>query len=121
MIGFEFEHQAMNNEPLPDGLSMEDQLLYLCLRNLYASFRSRAIAKEQGAEEKGKLLYEHGRRIRLRDLRLKGSKHTAAMWASIGRYTAEYRKERTLENADKLLGAIEGHVHKWEEFDNGKN
>lgn len=116
MTEIPYERAAMNGDPMPDGLSMEDQLLYLSLRNLYASFRSGTISREHGSAEKGKLLYEHGRRVRLHNVSLRGSKHTAAMWGSIAKYTHAYRKDRTVENADKLLEAIQGEVFRWEQM-----
>ena len=88
---------------------------------MHSSYRRGIISREHGAAEKGKLLYEHGRRVRLRDLRLRGSKHTAAMWASISQYTRDYRKNRSLETADRLLEATEGKVLEWDMLDYGKD
>ena len=113
----EIEDLAMvPNAVMPDRLPMEDQLLFLALRDLHSSHRRGIISREHGAAEKGKLLYEHGKRARLRDIRLRGSKHTAAMWGSIAKYTHAYRKDRTLENADKMLEGIEGEVFQWEQM-----
>lgn len=104
------ERSAMNGLPLPDNLSAEDQLLYLSLRNLYAAHRKGIITRDAASEEKRKLIAEHEKRQRKAHSAERRNAHTVAMWNDISQYTTDYRKNRTLENADKLLRAIEGRL-----------
>lgn len=114
----ELERQAANGEPLPDGLTLEDQLLFLSLRNLYKAYRNGFIGKENATAEKGKLMYEHERRQRIENMNRRCAKHTTDMWASIGAQARDYAKNRSLETADKLLRAIDGRLTAYE---NGGN
>lgn len=113
---FRHEKQAMNNEPLPDKLSLEEQSLYLSLRSLYISYRLGGISREQGHAEKNKLLAEFEKRKKLADFAQRRNKHTVAMWKAIERIKAAYRKNKSIENADKLVDAIEGKIHRWKEI-----
>lgn len=112
---FPFERQAANGEPLPGGLDAEDQLLYLSLRNLYAAYRMQTVGRDAASEEKRKLIAGHEKRKRIADSAARRNDHTVAMWSDISQFTTKYRKDRTLENADKLVKAIEGKVHEWHE------
>jgi len=55
----DLEKLAMNNAELPDNLTQPQQLLFLQLRILYDSFSSGRITKEQGSQEKQKLIAEY--------------------------------------------------------------
>ena len=49
---FEFERAAMNGDPMPHGLALEDQMAYQALARLYARYRAGYIARQDGAREK---------------------------------------------------------------------
>lgn len=99
-----WEQAAIRGEELPDGLSYPDQILYLSLRMLYAQKRSGIIDRDTAVIEKKKLLDEY----RLNQFR----EQIGEEWVEQIKLTeiarAEYRKNRTLENADKLVEIIEG-------------
>lgn len=101
---FEWELNAMRGEEMPDGLSTPDQTLYLQLRMLYNQYKTGIVTREVASREKKKLL-------RNWELGLIWDK-AGKLWNEQIRLTEEarsaYRKERTLENADKLLKRIEG-------------
>lgn len=99
-----WEQAAMKGQEIPKGLDYPDQILFILLRDLYARFRSGKINEEDAVAMKTALLddyrgysfnWESGQR-----------------WVEIIRKTdiarAEYRKNRTLENADKLVSALDG-------------
>lgn len=99
-----YERAAMNGEELPDGLEYPDQILYLELRSLYDHLKKGIISRQTAIFEKKKLLgeYQHN----------KYNYEIAEEWVAVLKRTelarAAYRKERTLENADRLLRAVEG-------------
>lgn len=46
---------AANGKPLPDGLSLPEQLYFLALRSLYTDYRRKTITVEQAKAERSKL------------------------------------------------------------------
>lgn len=99
-----YERQAMNAEEMPDGLRYPDQIMFLELRSLYDQVRRGIVSRDTAIVEKKKLLDS---------LRLyKFNEEVGEQWVASIKATelarAAYRKERTLENADRLLLAIEG-------------
>lgn len=104
VLSIEMERDAMNGKELPDGLGYPEQIYYMCLRMLYHQYRNKVITREMAAVEKKKLLDEY-----------RCYKHQHEMgdeWVAVIKKTelarAAYRNGRTLENADKLVAAIEG-------------
>ena len=100
---FEFERQAMKNEPMPKKLDIADSCLYVALRCLYKSYHEGLISKTQGAEEKATLLYNW----RLDKSKIEMlNRESSALAEKIGTASAEYAKNATIENADKLYAAF---------------
>lgn len=99
-----WEQAAIRGEEMPDGLSYPDQILFLQLRSLYAQKRAGIIDRDTAVTEKKKLLDEY-RMYQFRE-------QMGEKWVQVIKNTdiarAEYRKNRTLENADKLVAVIEG-------------
>ena len=99
-----WEKDAMAGLEMPDGLSYPDQILYLSLRMLYRQYFQKAIDRETATKEKKKLLDEY----RCYQYREEMGNH----WVEIIRLTdlarCDYKKNRTLENADRLVEIIEG-------------
>lgn len=99
-----WEQAAIRGDEMPDGLGYPDQILFLCLRMLYAQKRAGIIDRNTAVTEKKKLLDEY----RLYQFR----EQMGDRWTEQIRLTelarAEYRKNRTLESADKLVALIEG-------------
>lgn len=99
-----WEKYAIEGSEMPDGLGYPDQTLFLQLRLLYHQYRAGIIEREVAVREKRKLLITYN-----------GQKFAEKMgkyWVEQIKKTelakAEYRKNRTIENADKLLLAIDG-------------
>ena len=99
-----WERDAMAGLEMPDGLSYPDQILYLSLRMLYAQYFKKVIDRETATKEKKKLLDEY----RCYQYREEMGNH----WVEIIRLTdlarCDYKKNRTIENADRLVEIIEG-------------
>lgn len=98
------ERQARDGNEMPDGLEYPDQVLFLCFRMLYTQLRQGIIDRDTAIREKKKLLKEYES--------YKFVDQMGKEWVQIIRNTeiarSEYRKCRTLENADKLLIAVDG-------------
>lgn len=102
--GFPYERQAKDGNEMPNGLEYPDQVLYLCFRMLYAQLKQGIIDRETAIREKKKLLREYES--------YKFIDQMGKQWVQVIKDTetarSEYRKCRTIENADKLLIAIDG-------------
>jgi len=55
----ELNHLAAKSEPIPDGLTLPEQWLYLSLRILYREYQSGVLTKEQAALEKRRLIEQY--------------------------------------------------------------
>lgn len=103
-VTFPWEKQAMNGEELPDNLGYADQVMYLSLRLLYATYRKGIIDREQAVREKKRLLDEY--RI------YKYREEMGEQWVEQIRLTelarSEFQKNPTVENGMKLVLILEG-------------
>lgn len=99
-----YEKIAIAGGEMPDGLKYPDQVLFLELRMLYDQLKKGVIDRPTAMKEKKKLLDAY--RV------YRFNEQMGKEWAERIRLTelarAAYRKERTLENADKLVALIEG-------------
>ena len=99
-----WEKDAMAGLEMPDGLSYPDQILYLSLRMLYAQYFKKIIDRDTATKEKKKLLDEY-RCYQYRE-------EMGNLWVEIISLCVlvrcDYKKNRTLENADRLVEIIEG-------------
>ena len=99
-----WEQQAIRGEEMPDGLRYAEQILYLCLRMLYAQKKLGIIDRDTAILEKKKLLDEY----QCYDFQQKMGDE----WVSVIKETelarAEFRKNPTAENAEALVEIIEG-------------
>ena len=104
LLELPYEKIAMAGGEMPGGLDYPDQILFLELRLLYDSYKRKMIDREAATREKVELLRSY-----------EGHKAVESMgklWVEQIKRTelcrADYRKNRTLENADRLLKSIEG-------------
>lgn len=105
-VTFRWEQAAINGDEMPDGLSYPDKILFLCLRQLYDQYRKGIIDRDTAVQEKKRLMDEH----RVNEFNDQMGKR----WVELIRLTdtarCAYRKNRTLENADKLVDALDGRL-----------
>lgn len=99
-----YEKEAMHGLNMPDGLEQPDQLMFLCLRQLYGQKRAGLIERNRAVLEKSKLLEEY----RVAKFRYGLWEQGAALWKRIEAASSEYRRSPSVEAADKLLEAIYG-------------
>lgn len=104
LLELPYEKVAMSGGEIPKGLEYPDQILFLELRLLYDSYKRKLIDRETATQEKVELLrtYEAHKIV----------DRMGKEWVDQIKRTelarAEYRKNKTIENADKLIDAIEG-------------
>lgn len=104
LLEMPYEKIAMAGGEIPKGLEYPDQILFLELRLLYDSYHRKLIDRETATREKVELLrtYEAHKIV----------DNMGKEWVDQIKRTelarAEYRKDKTIENADKLLACVEG-------------
>lgn len=104
LLELPYEKIAMAGGEMPKGLEYPDQILFLELRLLYDSYKRKLIDRDAATREKVELLrtYEAHKIV----------DKMGKEWVDQIRRTelarAEYRKDKTIENADKLLACVEG-------------
>ena len=99
-----WEQQAIRGEEMPDGLRYAEQILYMCLRMLYAQKKLGIIDRDTAVLEKKKLLDEY----QCYDFQQKMGDEWVAVIKETELARAQFRKEPTVENAWKLIDVIEG-------------
>lgn len=99
-----WEQQAIRGDEMPDGLGYADQILYLCLRMLYAQKKLGVIDRDTAILEKKKLLDEY----RCYDFQQKMGDEWVQVIKDTELARAAFRKDPTIENAWKLIHIIEG-------------
>lgn len=104
LLELPYEKIAMAGGEMPKDLEYPDQILFLELRLLYDSYKRKLIDRDTATQEKVELLrtYEAHKIV----------DRMGKVWVDQIRRTelarAEYRKNKTIENADKLLACVEG-------------
>ena len=105
---FPFEEKAAAGEPMPDGLSLPDQLVYQFLANLYDRIKRGTISREQAALEKGRMKHQYD----LASAELAKYSALGGRWADLLKRAEGaqiiYRMDRTLKSADVLSAALDG-------------
>lgn len=104
LLELPYEKTAMSGGEMPNGLEYPDQILFLELRLLYDSYKRNIVNREKATQEKAELLrtYEAHKIV----------DRMGKEWVDQIKRTelarAEYRKNKTIENADKLIACVEG-------------
>ena len=99
-----WEQQAIRGEEMPDGLRYAEQILYMCLRMLYAQKKLGIIDRDTAILEKKKLLDEY----QCYDFQQKMGDEWVAVIKETELARATFRKDPTIENAEALVEIIEG-------------
>ena len=98
----QLEDMAFRGEPMPELRSQAQVLLFLHFRNLYDYAKRIQMPPEQGTREKHEILKAYEINKFLEDLQ----EQTNQMWKRIESAASEYRKNPTIENADKLMKSL---------------
>lgn len=107
---FPFERDAEQGMPMPDGLSLTDQLAYQFLKNLYERVKRGSVTREQAILEKGKMTHQYN----LAKEELEAYSVLGNRWAGLLKRAEgaqiRYQMDRTLENADLLSAILNGRL-----------
>lgn len=104
LLELPYEKIAMAGGEMPKGLEYPDQILFLELRLLYDSYKRKMIDRDAATQEKVELL----RTYEAHKIVDKMGKEWVEQIKRTELARAEYRKNKTIENADKLLACVEG-------------
>ncbi len=99
-----YEKIAMAGGEMPTGLDYPDQILFMQLRLLYSSYKFGLADREQARREKVELLREY----KAHQIVEANGKRWVERIKATELARSAYRKNRTLENADALVTAIDG-------------
>lgn len=104
LLELPYEKIAMAGGEMPKGMEYPDQILFLELRLLYDSYKRKLIDRDTATREKVELLRIYEAHKIVDDM--------GKEWVDQIKRTeiarAAYRKERTLENADRVVDCVEG-------------
>lgn len=100
---FDFERLAMKGETCPKGLDVADTCAYISLKHLYAMYKEKLISRQDAQKEKQTIVYNHAKDKSIieflsRDALEKSEEIKAA--------SEKYKKNPTMENADRLYAAF---------------
>lgn len=104
LLELSYEKIAMSGGEMPKGLEYPDQILFLELRLLYDGYKRKLIDRDTATQEKVELL----RTYEAHKIVDKMGKEWVEQIRRTELARAEYRKNKTIENADKLLACVEG-------------
>lgn len=104
LLELPYEKIAMAGGEMPEGLEYPDQILFLELRLLYDSYKRKLIDRDTATREKVELL----RTYEAHKIVDKMGKEWVDQIKRTELARAEYRKDKTIENADRLLACVEG-------------
>lgn len=104
LLELPYEKIAMAGGEMPKGMEYPDQILFLELRLLYDSYKRRLIDRDKATQEKVELL----RTYEAHKIVDKMGKEWVDQIKRTEMARSEYRKDKTIENADKLLACVEG-------------
>ena len=102
LLELPYERIAMAGGEIPDGLEYYDRQMFLSLRMLYHQYKTGIVDRDTATREKRKLLDDY-------DFKKWQEKFTANIAETImntEKARSEYRKNRTLENADAIILAF---------------
>lgn len=104
LLELPYEKIAMSGGEMPKGMEYPDQILFLELRLLYDSYKRKLIDRDTATQEKVELLrtYEAHKIVE------KMGKEWVDQIKRTEQARVAYRKERTLENADRVIDCVEG-------------
>ena len=112
MTEFTFEREAMQGNPLPQGLDIADSCLYVALKNLYAMYRNKLISRKDATEEKRRLVYNWTTdKAKIEFL----NRESETLRDKIGSASEEYKNNPCVETADKLYAAFYNLPDDWRE------
>ena len=110
MTEFTFEREAMQGNPLPQGLDIADSCLYVALKNLYAMYQNKLISRKDATEEKRRLVYNWTTdKAKIEFL----NRESETLRDKIGTASEDYKNNPCIETAEKLYAAFYNLPEDW--------
>lgn len=107
---FDFERKAMKGDPCPKGLDIADTCAYVALTSLYRMYKNGLISRRDAAKEKETIVFNwETDKSKLKFL----NRETQELKEKIGSASAEYAKNPTIENAERLYCALYNLPENW--------
>lgn len=103
---YEFEDSAKRCEPMPEGLTLEEQMVYQILAALTVRYRAGAISAELAVKERRLADAAYDKAVQ--DGRLVD--WCVRLRRGVERALSDYQREPTIEHADRLAGVINGFI-----------
>ena len=103
---YAWEAQAKRNAPMPAGLSASEQLAYQSIAALVARFRMGVVSAEQAKKERKQI----DQRLLIGKANEGYIKWTVELRKRIEIAQSNYRRERTVEAADRMSDVLDGFV-----------
>lgn len=98
---------AANGIELPE-LDAAEALLFCRMRESYRAFRAGEISKEAGSEAKKKAMAEYRENANKLEQGRSANMRMARLWLTMEQAANAYRKEPSLETADRVMEAVYG-------------
>ena len=112
MKEFTFERDAMQGNPLPQGLDIADSCLYVALKNLYAMYQNKLISRKDATEEKRRLVYNWTTDKAKIDFLNRDSE---TLRDKIDAASEDYKNNPSIETDEKLYAAFYNLPDDWRE------
>lgn len=104
LLELPYEKIAMAGGEMPDSLEWYDRQMFLQMRMLYHQFKQGIVDRETAQREKRKILSDYN----FQKFQSEFTANIAKKIMDTDVARMEYRKNRTLENADAIILAFEG-------------
>lgn len=105
---FPWEREAMQGDPLPDGLASHDQAAYLSLRAIYHDYHEKRLGRPEAASEKRKVFAVWDKAKRTAEFDRKLAFYHARLNKDTERAKTAVRKDPSPENAIMLCDVLDG-------------
>lgn len=105
---FPWERDAQKGFPMPEDLSLSDQMAYTALRNIYESYHGKRMDREQAAHEKRLLRREWEKARETEAFGARLAFFRSKLLRDTETVKTEVRKNPSPENALRLCDVIDG-------------
>lgn len=100
--------KARAGEAVPKNIGLAEAALYTGLRSLYWQYDNGIIDIGKAKAEKQHIMMLYNQQIERDKMMLRVGRSQCLMAWKVQEANSRYRKERTLENADKLVDLLDG-------------
>lgn len=105
---FPWEWDAMQGNPMPEGLDLVNQLAYVAMRHIYRSYYAKFITREQGTREKKMIQKTYSDAVKDMDFADRVNQKHIQVLKGTELAASACRKEPTPENALRLCDVLVG-------------